>query len=209
MKELIENVKNLQTTYQDVFNMPDILQSKDTENKYDVLLELSNNAIPAWKKGTTLIFNDSILSGFKESKRSQKRLIKVRPFPCATIQDIKFFVVPHLKEKSDNIIIHVGTNNAPRFSPYEMFQDMQSLRNFILKYLPSTRITISTPVLRVDKANANDINKAFTELVKESNLDYISHENIKESHINEYGLHINRTGSSILAKNLISGIRTF
>ena len=90
---------------------------------------------------------------------------------------LSFFVVPHLKEKSDNIIIHVGTNNAPRFSPYEMFQDMQSLRNFILKYLPSTRITISTPVLRVDKANANDINKAFTELVKESNLDYISHEN--------------------------------
>ena len=209
MKELIENVKNLQTTYQDVFNMPDILQSKDTENKYDVLLELSNNAIPAWKKGTTLIFNDSILSGFKESKRSQKRLIKVRPFPCATIQDIKFFVVPHLKEKSDNIIIHVGTNNAPRFSPYEMFQDMQSLRNFILKYLPSTRITISTPVLRVDKANANDINKAFTELVKESNLDFISHENKKESHINEYGLHINRTGSSILTKNLISGIDTW
>ena len=208
MKELIENVKNLQTTYQDVFNMSDILQSKDTENKCDVLLELSNNAIPAWKKGTTLIFNDSILSGFKESKRSQKRLIKVRPFPCATIQDIKFFVVPHLKEKSDNIIIHVGTNNAPRFSPYEMFQDMQSLRNFILKYLPSTRITISTPVLRVDKANANDINKAFTELVKESNLDFISHENKKESHINEYGLHINRTGSSILTKNLISGIHT-
>ena len=208
MKELIENVKNLQTTYQDVFNMSDILQSKDTENKCDVLLELSNNAIPAWKKGTTLIFSDSILSGFKESKRSQKRLIKVRPFPCATIQDIKFFVVPHLKEKSDNIIIHVGTNNAPRFSPYEMFQDMQSLRNFILKYLPSTRITISTPVLRVDKANANDINKAFTELVKESNLDFISHENKKESHINEYGLHINRTGSSILTKNLISGIHT-
>ena len=85
MKELIENVKNLQTTYQDVFNMSDILQSKDTENKCNVLLELNNNTIPAWKKGTTLIFNDFILPGFKESKMSQKRLIKVRPFPCATI----------------------------------------------------------------------------------------------------------------------------
>ena len=37
----------------------------------------------------------------------------------------------------------------------------------------------------------------------------MSHENIKESHIDEYGLPINRTGSSILAKNLISGIRHF
>ena len=165
--------------------------------------------VPAWKKGTTLIVGDSLLSGLKESKMPQKRMIKVRTFPGATIQVMKFFVVPHLKKKPDNIIIHVGTNNAPHSSPYEMFQEMQSLRNFILKYLPSARITISTPVLRIDKANANDINKTFTELVKESNLDDISHENINESHINEYGLNINRTGSSILAKNLISGIRNF
>ena len=60
-----------------------------------------------------------------------------------------------------------------------MFHEIKSMRNFILKYLQSARFTISTPVLRADKANANDINKAFTELVKESNLDYISHENIK------------------------------
>ena len=86
---------------------------------------------------------------------------------------MKIFVVPHLKKMPDNIIIHAGTNNTPpsppHCNPYEMFQEVQSLRNFILKYLPSARITISTSVLRVNKANANDINKAFTELVKESN----------------------------------------
>ena len=37
MKELIENVKNLQTTYQDVFNISDTLQSKDTENKWYIV----------------------------------------------------------------------------------------------------------------------------------------------------------------------------
>ena len=86
-----------------------------------------------------------------------------------------------------------------------MFHEIQILRSFILKYLPCSRITILTSVLCVDKANANDINKDFTE----SNLDNISHENIKELHIDEYGLLVNRTGSSILAKNLISGIRNF
>ena len=35
MKELPENVKNLQATYQDLFNIADTLQSKDTENKCD------------------------------------------------------------------------------------------------------------------------------------------------------------------------------
>ena len=81
-----------------------------TENKCDVLLELNNNTVPAWKKGTTLIVSDPMLSGLKESKMSQKRLIKVRTFHGATIEDMKFFVVPYLKKKPDNIIIHVGTN---------------------------------------------------------------------------------------------------
>ena len=88
---------------------------------------------------------------------------------------MKIFVLPHLKKKPDNIIIHAGTNTLSPLPltaihmKYEMFQEVQSLRNFILKYLASARITISTSVLRVNKANANDINKAFTELVKESN----------------------------------------
>ena len=66
------------------FNICDTLQSKDTENKCDVLLEL-NNIVPGWKKGTSLIASDSILFGLKESKMSQKRLIKVKSFPGATI----------------------------------------------------------------------------------------------------------------------------
>ena len=69
----------------------------------------------------------SILFDLKESKMSQKKLIKVRIFPGATIQDIRFFV----------------------------FQETQGLRKLILKYLPSARIVISTPALHVDKVNAN------------------------------------------------------
>ena len=42
--------------------------------------------------------------------------------------------------------------------------------------------------------------------IKESNLDYISHKNIKESHIDEYTLDISRTAPSILSNNLITGI---
>ena len=55
-------------------------------------------------------------------------------------------------------------------------------------------------------AKANGINVDFTKLLKESNLEYISHENMKESHIDEYDLQINRNSSLILAKNLIWGI---
>ena len=53
-------------------------------------------------------------------------------------------------------------------------------------------------MLRVDKASANDINKRYIELLKEAKLDCIFNDNIAESNIDQYGLHINDSGSVIL-----------
>ena len=75
--------------------------------------------------------------------------------------------------------------------------------------VPSAKIIISSPVIRVDKANSDINNKKFISLLYSTDWDCIYHENIDESHLNEYGLHINRTESINLAKNLISGIRKF
>ena len=51
------------------------------------------------EKGTTLIIGDSILSGLREFKMSKQKTIKVRTFPGATIGEMKFFIIPHLKKK--------------------------------------------------------------------------------------------------------------
>ena len=122
---------------------------------------------------------------------------------------MKFFSVPLLRKKPDKVIIHVGTNNTLHFTPDEMFKNMKELRLFIQKMVPSATIIISSPVLRVDKANSDIKNKKFISLLNSTDWDCIHHENIDESHLNEYGLHINRMGSVNLAKNLISGIRKF
>ena len=45
------------------------------------------------------------------------------------------------------------------------------------------------------------VNKVFTELLKESNLDYTSHENMKESHINLCSLYINILVEPVLQFN--------
>ena len=49
----------------------------------------------------------------------------------------------------------------------------------------------------------------YIELLEEAKLDCIFNDNIAESNIDQYGLHINDSGSVILAKNLISGIGNF
>ena len=207
LKVLIENTKHLQSKHKEFF------ATSKNKDPITILSDLSEtrmtNKQHNWKKGTTLIMGDSILSGLREYKMSRRKTIKVRTFPGATINDMKFFVVPLLKKKPDKVIIHVGTNAAPHFTPDEMFKNMKELRLLIQKMVPSAKIIISSPVIRVDKANSDVNNKKFISLLNSTDWDCIHHENIDESHLNEYGLHINRTGSINLAKNLISGIRIF
>ena len=76
-------------------------------------------------------------------------------------------------------------------------------------YALESKIVISTPVLRVDKASANNTNKRYIDLLKEAKVDCIFSDNTAESNIDQYGLQINESASVSLAKNLISGIRNF
>ena len=52
----------------------------------------------AWKKGTVLIVGDSVVSGFRESKMSSRKNIKVRFFPGARIQDMYYYLIPLLRK---------------------------------------------------------------------------------------------------------------
>ena len=90
-----------------------------------------------------------------------------------------------------------------------MFNTIKDLKTFIQKYAPELKIINSTPVLRVDKDSGNDINKRYIDILKEAKVDCIFNDNIAESNIDQYGLHINESGSAILATNLISGIQIF
>ena len=84
---------------------------------------------------------------------------------------------------------------------------MKKLRLLIQKIVPPSKVIISSTVIHV--ANSDINNKKFISLLNSTDWDCIHHENIDESHLNEYGLHIKRTGSSNLAKSLILGIRKF
>ena len=89
------------------------MQHQKNEEPITILSNLTEprmtNKQHTWKKGTTLIIGDSILSGLREYKMSRRKTIKVRTFPGATINDMKFFAVLLLKKKPDKVIIHVGT----------------------------------------------------------------------------------------------------
>ena len=57
----------------------------------------------------------------------------------------------------------------------------------------------------MDKAKANLINAEVTELLRTSEEKIIGHPNIKEEHLDKFGLHINNIGTQILAKSILLG----
>ena len=104
-----------------------------------------------WKKGTVLIVGDSVVSGLRESKMSFRRNIKVRFFPGARIQDMCYYLVPLLRKRTNKVILHVGTNDAPHIRADEILEELGKLKNLIWEMLPSVKIILSAPTVRVDK----------------------------------------------------------
>ena len=75
LKVLIENAKHLQSKHKELF------ATSKNEDPITILSDLSEprmtNKQHTWKKGTTLIMGDSILSGLREYKMSRRKTIKV------------------------------------------------------------------------------------------------------------------------------------
>ena len=100
-----------------------------------------------------------------------------------------YYLVPLLRKRPDKIILHVGTNDAPHMKADEMLEELGKLKSLICEMLPSVKIVLSAPTIRVDKHNANENNINFIKLLETNNYVLIKHPNIKENHLDRYGLH--------------------
>ena len=85
----------------------------------------------------------------------------------------------------------------------EMLEELGKLKSLIWEMLPSIKIVLSAPTIRVDKHNANENNIDFIKLLETNNYVLIKYPNIKENHLDRYGLHFNHDGTRVLAKNLV------
>ena len=72
-----------------------------------------------WPIGTTVIVGDSILNGLVEEKFcGQRRLVK--RFPGSAVDDLCHHIIPIIRKKPANMIIHTGTNDAPSSTSREI-----------------------------------------------------------------------------------------
>ena len=143
------------------------------------------------------------------SKNSQ---IKVATFPGCTTQDMMDHIKPHLRRNSDEIIIHVGTNSLQSSNtPLQCAAELIDLAESVSSE-SSNMISISSLITRSDDealaAKVPDVNKVLKEHCLQKNWGFVDHSNISaSSHLNLSGLHLNKGGTSHLARNFINYLR--
>ena len=188
-------------------NKDDLLSTKRKINKYD-RFNITENIN---QTKNFLIAGDSLLYGDDEQPLSNKYNVKVRCFPGATISDMfdyLNYLKPLFKNNPEIVIIHIGTNDSTKSSSRELLDKMLELKSFISSNLPTSKVIISSPVLRTDNGKAMLTLKNLNKLMKELKINIIDNDNIKEQHLGRKGLHLNGKGTSRLAMNFIEILKT-
>ena len=85
------------------------------------------NVVKPWPPNTTLIIGDSILWGVEEG-RLKKYNAKVRVNPGAQVDDLYDYMAPLLRRKPQNIILHIGSNDANYKPAEQIFTEIANLK---------------------------------------------------------------------------------
>ena len=72
-----------------------------------------------------------MLKGLDERKMSSNRVVKVRKFPGAITEDMYDYLMPLKQKQSDNVILHVGINDASSCNSSKIVNNILKLRSFI------------------------------------------------------------------------------
>ena len=146
-------------------------------------------------------------------RRSTRKNVSIRTFPGATVSDMLDYSKPSLRLQPANIIIHVGTNDLKSNEVNDITEELSKLCDEIYKFCPKIDISLSQIITRTDspgiKENITHLNNLLQDLCEARNLNLICHENIGERGLDRYGVPLSRTGSNLMASNLINSIQHF
>ena len=112
-------------------------------------------------------------------------------------------------DKPDCIIVHAGTNDITKG-----INSLNSVKKIVKKVKqtsPNTKVVFSSLITRKDKKDLDkkvqDVNNRLNNYCKQTNLDYIKNKNIKEEHLGNKKLHLNKKGNTVFANNLLNYLR--
>ena len=130
----------------------------------------------------------------------------VKSFAGATISDMEDFLKPAIRKEPNSIILHVGTNDIEHDAAKRVAEGVLNLAIQVTENSPSTEIVISAILPRTDKPNlmnkVNEANRIMYSFCVANNWTFIDYNLINKTCLNTRGLHLNRKGTRMVAKNI-------
>ena len=81
------------------------------------------------------------------------------------------------------------------------------LKSLVNEKLPQCKVWLLTPKLRTDDGRETLIVSQLVNRLLNLNIDVISNRNIKNTHLSRKSLHLNDSGSKLLARNFLETIK--
>ena len=123
--------------------------------------------------------------------------------------DMHQYIVPLLRKRPSRIITHIGTNDAAFSNAKKIAEDLLKLQEFIISQLPECHVIISSPVNRLDDPKKAVVIRNVNVVLKNmSEIELIDNSNITVKHLGKRKLHLNLSGSSMLARNILEKLRS-
>lgn len=163
---------------------------------------------------TVFIAGDSIIKHIEGWKLSKEPKVKVHSFPGCNTTDMADYIKPIIRKNPANIILHVGTNDLQQSeSPRACAEKIVDLANSIAIESPATTVSLSALTTRSDRDGllvnkVKEVNKVLRTFCNQNDWGFISNDNITDQHLNRSGLHLSRSGTSLLAQNFIKHIKS-
>ena len=140
---------------------------------------------------------------------SKGHVVKVHNFRGTTVDDMKHHVIPLPRKEPSFLINHAGTNDAPYSRSWKILGNLLTLKYFITDNFPNCKVVISAPTLRMHDGKVTLTVSQLTNHLLQLDIDIIDNRNINARKLGNKGLHLNPTGTSRLAKNPLSCIKSF
>ena len=152
------------------------------------------------------IVGDSMLKQIKRqniNRNVRDTNVHVKTFPGATVEDMQSYIKPTVNTKPDEVIVHCGTNDLRNEEAEQIARKIIRIAKDV--QLNGIKATVSALITRADSPDLEDkrmaVNRVLREMLRETGIGLINHDNIIERHLNRWGLHLNPYGADMITKN--------
>ena len=146
-----------------------------------------------------------MVNGISEKGINVNHQVKIVNFPGGTSKKILEKLDVIIKEKPDDVIVHVGTNDIT--NNVNLLTNVNKIFNKVSKELPSTSIVFSLMINRKNKTNIQktltDTNSRLEKFCMQKGTSFIANSGIKEFQLGKRKLHLNKKGNIAFAKDLL------